>query len=366
MGTLYRRQDSPKWYGEYTGPEGRRVKKSTGTTIKRDAAIILAKWESEANDQRHGVTASSNTTLESLLVEYLKFRGGTSVKHRETTEFRIRRVIESLGIVYPRQLDRVAIENIIRTFQTPSEKPISLRSQAHYITAMKSFTRWLVNLRRALPHDIMVGSKPPNFQRDRKKKRRFLTHDEWAYLRQTSHSLLYETAIQTGLRSSELRVLRAVHVRENAIELDARHTKSGRNAKQYISQKLASRLRKSLPFEMPSHSRVADMFRADLLAAKQLWLATKPKEIPPDFLEPYSTTGDLDFHSLRHTCGAWLAIAGVSPKVIQAIMRHSTITLTLDTYGHLMPGAEQEAADQLGVLLGQAKRPAATRQRPGK
>ncbi len=51
----------------------------------------------------------------------------------------------------------------------------------------------------------------------------------------------------------------------------------------------------------------------------------------------------LDFHSLRHTCGAWLASRGVQAKVIQSVMRHSTITLTLDTYGHLIAGAEAAA-----------------------
>ena len=33
-------------------------------------------------------------------------------------------------------------------------------------------------------------------------------------------------------------------------------------------------------------------------------------------------------------------------------MRHSTITLTMDTYGHLFPGQEAEAVGKLGLLLG--------------
>jgi integrase len=49
-----------------------------------------------------------------------------------------------------------------------------------------------------------------------------------------------------------------------------------------------------------------------------------------------------DFHSLRHTCGAWLAMNGAHPKAVQSVMRHSTITLTMDTYGHMFPG--QDAA----------------------
>jgi integrase len=55
------------------------------------------------------------------------------------------------------------------------------------------------------------------------------------------------------------------------------------------------------------------------------------------FLELVTEEGELDFHALRQTCGAWLAQTGVHPKAIQAVMRHSSITLTMDQYGHLFP-----------------------------
>ncbi len=60
----------------------------------------------------------------------------------------------------------------------------------------------------------------------------------------------------------------------------------------------------------------------------------------------------LDFQSLRDTCGAWLAIAGAHPKAVQAIMRHSTIVLTMDTYGHLFPGQEAETISRLPKMMG--------------
>ena len=42
----------------------------------------------------------------------------------------------------------------------------------------------------------------------------------------------------------------------------------------------------------------------------------------------------LDFHLLRHATGSLLIAAGVHPKTVQAILWHSTITLTMDRYGH--------------------------------
>ncbi|MCA9367984.1 tyrosine-type recombinase/integrase [Candidatus Kaiserbacteria bacterium] len=66
----------------------------------------------------------------------------------------------------------------------------------------------------------------------------------------------------------------------------------------------------------------------------------------------YDSQGQtVDFHSLRHTCGAWLALRNVNPKVIQAVMRHSSISLTLDTYGHLMPSAHEDAIKHFSELM---------------
>src|SRR5690606_33012253 len=121
--------------------------------------------------------------------------------------------------------------------------------------------------------------------------------------------------------------------------------------KQYITQGLVARLKDNLPLRIPAPQRLAELLRSDLAIAR--WYAgNEGKEISADFLRPVDGRGDvLDFHALRHTCGAWLAIAGVHPKIIQAVMRHSTISLTLDTYGHLMPGAERDAVSHFGKLL---------------
>lgn len=43
--------------------------------------------------------------------------------------------------------------------------------------------------------------------------------------------------------------------------------------------------------------------------------------------------------------------AGVNPKALSSYMGHSSITITLDRYGHLMPGNEEEAAGLLDAYL---------------
>ena len=44
-------------------------------------------------------------------------------------------------------------------------------------------------------------------------------------------------------------------------------------------------------------------------------------------------------------------MTGVYPKVVQQVMRHQSITLTMDTYGHLFPGQEADAVGQMRKML---------------
>ena len=46
--------------------------------------------------------------------------------------------------------------------------------------------------------------------------------------------------------------------------------------------------------------------------------------------------------------------AGVNAKALSSYMGHSSITITLDRYGHLMPGNEDEAATLLDTYLERA------------
>jgi integrase len=56
-------------------------------------------------------------------------------------------------------------------------------------------------------------------------------------------------------------------------------------------------------------------------------------------------------HECRHTYAAFMIAAGVNAKALSSYMGHSTISMTLDRYGHLMPGNEGEAATMLAGYL---------------
>ena len=44
------------------------------------------------------------------------------------------------------------------------------------------------------------------------------------------------------------------------------------------------------------------------------------------------------FHDPRHTCATLLLSKGVNPKFVQELLGHATISITLDTYSHVVPG----------------------------
>jgi len=60
---------------------------------------------------------------------------------------------------------------------------------------------------------------------------------------------------------------------------------------------------------------------------------------------------DIRFHDLRHTSATLLLAAGVHPKVVQERLGHSQIGITLDTYSHVVPTMQREAAGKLDEMM---------------
>jgi integrase len=58
------------------------------------------------------------------------------------------------------------------------------------------------------------------------------------------------------------------------------------------------------------------------------------------------------FHDLRHTAATLLLSQGVHPKVVSEMLGHATISLTLDTYSHLVPAMHAQAAAAMDTMLG--------------
>ncbi|WP_187368842.1 tyrosine-type recombinase/integrase [Baekduia soli] len=75
-------------------------------------------------------------------------------------------------------------------------------------------------------------------------------------------------------------------------------------------------------------------------ASDHAWKAAKLTRVAP--------------HDCRHTYASLMIAAGVNAKALCDYMGHSSITITYDRYGHLMPGNETEAAELLERYLTRA------------
>ncbi|MBA2669252.1 MAG: site-specific integrase [Gemmatimonadetes bacterium] len=61
---------------------------------------------------------------------------------------------------------------------------------------------------------------------------------------------------------------------------------------------------------------------------------------------------DMRLHDLRHSCATLLLAQGVDPRTIMETLGHSQISLTLNTYSHVLPALKQEAALKMDIVLG--------------
>ena len=61
---------------------------------------------------------------------------------------------------------------------------------------------------------------------------------------------------------------------------------------------------------------------------------------------------EIRFHDLRNTCATLLMGRGVHPKLVQELLGHATIAMTLDTYSHYLPSMGNQASGAMGEALG--------------
>lgn len=377
--------------GKYRDERGKWQRKSTGTSDRESAKRIASEWESDARLRSEGVINTESERLAAFAVRDITEHADAFVDHLTTKNGTAK--YRNRVRTYIDEFIEVGQWDSLRSFEAATVREhaakllaggIASRTVQGRLRAIKGFTKWMTEEHR-LGTDPLRGAKAPNPETDRRHERRMMLPDEWYWLRTTvlgqpkrhgctsmERLLIYRTAIQTGLRVGELAELkRGKLILGSAtphILCKPAGTKNKKPAKQYIDRELADALAEHVAlmtggatvFKMPLFE-AAKMLRADLEPARAAWLESiddGPSRIEADagdFLRPGNDEGEqLDFHALRHTCGAWLAIAGEHPKTIQTIMRHGTITLTMDRYGHLFPGTEAAAVAKLAAMMKQS------------
>jgi integrase len=177
---------------------------------------------------------------------------------------------------------------------------------------------------------------------------------------------LFFTALRSGLRKSELIALKWGDIQFGECEEDKnrfillqRHYYMGHFGTSKTHECRRVDLSKHLRAVLMAHKESA-LLRAfqfgktsiadELVFPSEAGTPICPDNIGPRYMEPALEQAGLRkfrFHDLRHTFGSLLIQAGISPAYVQKQMGHRSIQVTIDVYGHLIPGENVAWIDTL-------------------
>jgi integrase len=93
----------------------------------------------------------------------------------------------------------------------------------------------------------------------------------------------------------------------------------------------------------------AEWRELDLVFSNSLGGYIEPSNLRVMFKRVLKSAGlaDMRFHDLRHSAATLLLSMGAHPKLVQELLGHSTISITMDTYSHVLPSMHREMMDGL-------------------
>ena len=373
-GTVRRR--GKKWIIIADAPrvadEPRRQKTFSGYRTKSDAERDLARIMSEMYGGSF-IEPSSMT-----LCEYLRYwldayasvnvSAKTLERYREIIE---RAIIPVLGHVKLTKLSPGAIQVFYSTQMTSGGMrggPLSARTVLHYHRVLHEALRHAVKW-QMLSRSPADAVEPP---RAKGVVVRPLDERECDSLMRAVKSTAYELpvflAIWTGMRRGEILALRWSDIdldrglatvtrtlQQTAEGISFKEPKSSKSRRQIaLSPETVLMLKAHKARQATTRLLLgADYGGEDLICARADGTPWKPDGFTASFKGFVSRRGmkTLRFHDLRHTHASLLLKGNIHPKIVSERLGHATIGITLDTYSHLMPGMQEEAARSIDSVL---------------
>lgn len=286
-------------------------------------------------------------SLERLIEEYIaeKEKVGRSPNYTRVLNCRLSIVARECGW---KILRSVSGQEFLQWRTSRSESPKTLNE---YLAAWQGFLKW-VSKRYGLPAIPAFDCVERIDGRGRETyERRALTPEEAQRLLEVappSRRLIYVLALSTGLRRAELDSLKwadvFLDVEAPYLRVRARYTKNRRDAMIPLIPQTAAILLATrseivcgdstvIPGGVPRNRRA---LRRDMEKAGIPVLSNGRK---------------FDFHALRTTCCTFLLAAGVPPRIVQEIMRHSDIRLTTKNYADMSRTPLRESMKELAPLV---------------
>jgi integrase len=180
---------------------------------------------------------------------------------------------------------------------------------------------------------------------------------------------LYVLAIHTGMRQGELLGLKWENVDLAANAIRVRHTllrtkgrvilgepKTKKSRRTVNLTGAASRaLEEHLERQLKVMERLGDLYRDQgLVFTTEVGTPINPSNLRKRSFAPLLQKAGLPhlrFHDLRHTCATLLLSKNIHPKYVQELLGHATVSITLDTYSHVLPGMGNQVAEAMEDVL---------------
>lgn len=372
QGSVRFRADKGLWCGQVSlgfDTEGKRIRKTVYGRTEQEALDAMKRLQGDVLAGKP--VPNYQLTVGQHFEDWLRakksgVRSGTYLKYEAHVKHDI---IPALGRIKLRDLDYRRI-NIFYGHLEKREPPLSTRT-IYDISA---------TLRAGLEDAVRKGLIPANpgklaarLSRG-DKEARFLNLEELAsFLAAAKGERLEDAfilALNTGLRPGEwlglcwdavdlatgkLTVRRALHEEKGKLFLGDAKTKAGRRtislpkeavqalrrqSKHQLEEKLASGGTWANTMNLVFTDTEGKSLRRTNLQRRDLHRILKRAGLE-----------DVTLHTFRHTHASLLIAAGVDIKTISRRLGHENINITLQTYGHLMPGQDERAADTMDSVL---------------
>ena len=221
-----------------------------------------------------------------------------------------------------------------------------------------------------IPRNVTEGVKAPRQQR--KEMKTFTPEQARAFLEAAKRDrlgALYIVAIHTGLRQGELFGLRWEDVDLDAGTLSVHRTLSGakggprfttpKNDKARrvrLTPQAIEAFRDQRKRQLEERMRFAGLWQDHgLVFCSTVGTPLSRHNVYNRSFKPLLERAGLPhafrFHDLRHTFATLMACSGGHVKVVQEMLGHATINITLDLYSHVLPDMQEGAVDRLGAML---------------
>jgi integrase len=374
-------EERQAWLCDYTGQSGKRHVKTFAR--KKDAAAFIAKAKVEVREGVHTADSDSVTVAEAanLWLTTGAARGLERATLAAYEQHARLHIVPSLGRMKLSRLSAPAVRDFEDRLRIDGRSAAMIRKILTSLGSMLSDAQERGLVSRNVVRDLGSRRKKGVDRRADRRQKGHLKVGVHIPSREEIRAIvgalqglwrpILLTAIFTGLRASELRGLRWADVDLKKGELHVRQRADRYNAIGAPKSESGERT-VPLPPIVANALRELKLIRTDtdivFVSSRGhirnhsniVKYALIPAQIAAGVAKPDGTAKYTGLHALRHFYASWCINRredgglGLTPKLVQERLGHSTIGMTLDVYGHLFPrgddGSELAAAEK--SLLG--------------